>query len=166
MDVIFAKIILKEEEKSITRRDLINDGFDCEIFVNEIRFKDTMKLKKENHIVYIFKQSYSNIQSMFEGCSLLTYINLSNYNTSNVTDMNHIFSDCSSLSSINLSNFDTKNVTNMDSMFFNCSLLTSINLSNFSNDNVTNMNSMFFNCSLLAVLLWHRLIYLILILIK
>ena len=32
MDVIFAKINLDEEGKLITRKDLINDGFDCEIF--------------------------------------------------------------------------------------------------------------------------------------
>ena len=56
MDVIFAKIILKEENRPITRRDLIKDGFDCEIFVNEVRFENNMRLKKDNYIVYIFKQ--------------------------------------------------------------------------------------------------------------
>ena len=65
MDVIFAKIILKEEGKVITKKDLINVKFDCEIFVNEIRFVDNMKLKKDNHIIYIFKQKYKNLQNMF-----------------------------------------------------------------------------------------------------
>jgi hypothetical protein len=35
MDVIFATIKLNEEGKTITRKDLINDEFDCEIFINQ-----------------------------------------------------------------------------------------------------------------------------------
>ena len=57
MDVIFAKINLNEEGKVITKKDLINEGFDCEIFVNEIRFTNNIKLKKDNHIIYIFKKN-------------------------------------------------------------------------------------------------------------
>ena len=97
MDVIFAKINLKEEGKMITKKDLINEKYDCEIFVNEIRFINKIKLKKENHIIYIFKNKYNNIESMFEKCSLLTSINLSNYNTNNVNDMNSMFENCSKL---------------------------------------------------------------------
>ena len=120
MDVIFAKIILKEEGRTITRRDLINDGFDCEIFVNENRFTDSIKLKKKNYIVYIFKQKYDDLSEMFSGCSLLSTINLSNYNTEYINDMNKMFDNCSSLLSINLSNLNTSNVTDMSNMFHNC----------------------------------------------
>ena len=127
MDVIFAKIILNEEGKSIYKRDLINDGFDCEIFINETRFKDKMKLKKDNHIIYIFKQKYNNIKNMFYKCSLLTSINLSNFNTNRITDMSYAFSGCSSLMSINLSKFNTNNVTNMSYTFSDCSSLKTIN---------------------------------------
>ena len=95
MDVIFAKIILEEEGKVIAKRDLINDGFDCEIFVNEVRFVDNMRLKKDNHIIYIFKQKYNNLENMFRNCSLLTSINLSNFNTNNVTNMGSMFALCS-----------------------------------------------------------------------
>ena len=66
MDEIFAKINLNEEGKVITKKDLINEGFDCEIFVNEIRFTNNIKLKKDNHIIYIFKK---NIIA-FKICSL------------------------------------------------------------------------------------------------
>ena len=37
MEIIFAKIILKEEGRRINHRELINDGFNCEIFINEIK---------------------------------------------------------------------------------------------------------------------------------
>ena len=54
-----------------------------------------------------------------------------------------MFSDCSSLTSLNLSNFNTNNVTDMRYMFFKCSSLTSLNLSNFNTNNVNNMEYMF-----------------------
>ena len=54
---------------------------------------------------------------MFSGCSSLTNINLSNFNTNNVTSISYMFSNCSSLTSLNLSNFNTNNVTDMNSMF-------------------------------------------------
>ena len=44
---------------------------------------------------------------MFEGCSSLKEIDLYNFNTNNVTDMNQMFFGCSSLKKINLSNFNT-----------------------------------------------------------
>ena len=54
---------------------------------------------------------------MFYGCSSLTNINLSNFNTNNVIDMSGLFGGCSSLKNINLSNFNTNKVTDMRAMF-------------------------------------------------
>jgi len=45
---------------------------------------------------------------MFDGCSNLTNINLSSFDTKNVTNMGSIFSGCSNLTNINLSSFNTK----------------------------------------------------------
>ena len=53
---------------------------------------------------------------MFYGCSSLTSLNLSNFNTNNVNNMNHMFSYCSSLTSLNLSN--THNVKDMSIKVF------------------------------------------------
>ena len=47
-----------------------------------------------------------------------------------------MFSECESLSYINLSKFNTQNVTNMSSMFSGCKSLTKIDLSNFNTQNV------------------------------
>ena len=132
MDVIFAEIKLNENGKKIRRKDLINDGFSCEIFVNEIKFTDGMELSKDNHIIYIFKKKYNNLFNMFYCCSLLTSINLTNFNTDNVIDMSSMFDNCSSLRFINFSNFNTANVKNMFGMFRYCSSLTSIDLTNFN----------------------------------
>ena len=59
--------------------------------------------------------------SMFYGCSSLRELNLSNFNTNNVTYMRYMFYGCSSLKELNLSNFNTNNVTNMSYMFSGCS---------------------------------------------
>ena len=67
---------------------------------------------------------------MFYGCSSLINIDLSNFNTNNVTNMNRMFFGCSSLKNIDLSNFNTNNVTHMFGMFAGCSSLNNINLSN------------------------------------
>ena len=59
---------------------------------------------------------------MFSRCSSLRELNLSNFNTNNVTDMECMFEKCSSLKELNLSNFNTNNVTQMIGMFFGCSV--------------------------------------------
>ena len=57
-----------------------------------------------------------------------------------------MFCGCSSLTNIDLSNFVTQNVTNLESMFDRCSFLRNINLSNFNTQNVINMRGMFYGC--------------------
>ena len=92
-------------------------------------------------------RNVTNMSFMFNGCSRLTSIDLSGFDTSNVTNMDHMFYGCSGLTSIDLSKFDTRNVTNMSSMFSYCTGLTSIDLSGLKTSNVTNMSSMFSYCS-------------------
>jgi len=89
----------------------------------------------------------TNMRNMFNRCSSLKSIDLSSFNTNNVTDMNNMFSYCSSLESIDLSSFNTNNVTNISCMFYECSSLKSIDLSSFNTNNVTNMSFMFYKCS-------------------
>ena len=50
--------------------------------------------------------------------------------------MSYMFYKCSSLEEINLSKFNTKNVTNMSYMFGYCSSLKELNLSNFNTSKV------------------------------
>ena len=94
----------------------------------------------------------TNMDSMFKECSLLSSLNLSNLDTSQVTNMNSMFYECSSLNELILSNFNTSKITNMDSMFYKCSSLSSLNLSNFDTSQVTSMYKMFYECSSLISL--------------
>ena len=77
---------------------------------------------------------------MFEGCSSLNNLNLSNFNTQNVTNMWYMFYGCSSLKNLNLSNFNTQNLTNINCMFNGCESLTNVNLSNFNTQKVHDSN--------------------------
>ena len=103
----------------------------CEIKINDelipFNYFYTFKSTGRYEIKYSFKNKLKNTTLMFRGCSSLTNINLSNFNTNNVTNMGCMFYGCSSLTNINLSNFNTNNVTDMSAMFLNCSSLTSLN---------------------------------------
>ena len=65
---------------------------------------------------------------MFYQCSNLTNLDLSNFNTQNVTNMSWMFDCCESLTNLNLSNFNTQNVTDMSAMFDCCNSLTKNNI--------------------------------------
>ena len=124
---------------------------DVEIKINgkAIKFAYTYKFEKEGkyQIEYIFKNDLTRANYLFYGCNNLTNLDLSKFNTQNVTNMSNMFYGCDSLTNLNLSNFNTQNVTNMDNMFNDCKSLTNLNLSNFNTQNVTNMRSMFYNCN-------------------
>ena len=94
----------------------------------------------------------TNMGNMFEGCSALTSLDLTKFNTANVTDMSFMFKGCSALKSLDLTNFNTANVTNMSNMFKGCSALTSLGLTNFNTAKVTEMGNMFNGCSALTSL--------------
>ena len=94
----------------------------------------------------------TNMNRMFYKCSALTSLDLSSFNTSAVTDMSSMFNSCSSLTSLDLSSFKTSVVTDMNYMFNSCSSLTSLDLSSFNTSVVTNMESMFSSCSSLTSL--------------
>ena len=80
----------------------------------------------------------------------LTYLNLSNWNTSNVTDMANMFLGCTKLTNLILSNWDTSKVTDMHSMFEYDSSLTNLDVSNWDTSEVTDMREMFKNNSSLT----------------
>ena len=61
---------------------------------------------------------------MFWGCSNLTNLDLSNFNTSKVTVITNMFRGCSKLISLDIRNFDFSNVTSYSNMFYGISTTT------------------------------------------
>ena len=94
----------------------------------------------------------TNMGYMFYGMSSLTSLNLSNFDTSKVTNMSGMFVGMANLTSLNLSNFDTSKVKNMGTMFAGMANLTTLDLSNFDTSQVTNMEYMFSRMSNLTTL--------------
>lgn len=78
----------------------------------------------------------------------MTSLNLSNFDTASVINMQGMFKDCNNLTNINLSSFNTSNVTSMSGMFSGCSSLVTIYVSDDWNlIKVTTSSSMFEGCT-------------------
>lgn len=80
-------------------------------------------------------------------------LDLSDLDTSNITNMGSMFAECTALTSVNLANFDTSKVTNARGMFSGCKSLTSLDLSGWDTSNILNVfntdyngSGMFENC--------------------
>ena len=81
----------------------------------------------------------------------LNFINMSDINTSAITDMSHMFRNLTQLKGIN-ADFDTSNVTTFKYMFAGCKELTSLNLKRFTTSACTDTTTMFYNCTSLSTL--------------
>ena len=88
------------------------------------------------------------VESMFQDCENLQSIKLSpNFTIAKVDDISRMFSGCSSLTALDLSMFNTSQVKKMIWTFKDCSSLTKLDLTSFDTSNVIDMNGMFNNCS-------------------
>lgn len=89
----------------------------------------------------------TNMSEMFYDAYNLTELNINNFNTSKVTDMSYMFGNTSKLETLDVSSFDTSKVQNMSHMFYYFSKVKDLDLSNFDTSKVTDMNWMFYYCS-------------------
>ena len=109
-------------------------------------FKDFTNLTTIEGFEYLNTENVTNMTGVFNGCSALTSLDLTNFNTAKVTDMKLLFANCSALESLDLSMFNTENVTSMPSMFNGATNLKTLNVSNFNTEKVNNMGHMFAYC--------------------
>ena len=72
-------------------------------------------------IEYLNTENVTNMNSMFDRCSALTSLDLTNFNTAKVSDMSYMFMGCTALTTIFVSDkFVTDLVTSSDNMFHMC----------------------------------------------
>ena len=72
-------------------------------------------------IEYLNTENVTNMNSMFDRCSALTSLDLTNFNTAKVTDMRYMFMGCNALTTIFVSDkFVTSQVTKSVDMFHMC----------------------------------------------
>ena len=127
-----------------------------EVFINGNRTETVANKyefsKTDNDVELRFEDNITSCRNMFNGCSKIIEIDLSNFNTSKVISMFAMFYGCKSLTSLNLSNLDTSKAGTMGYMFQGCSSLNSLDLSSFETSNVFSMHGMFDGCSSLTTL--------------
>ena len=124
-----------------------------------------------------------NMNKMFEGTTALANLTLTNFETTNVTDMSFMFAS-SGVTSLDLSHWDVTKVASFSYMFYGAKSLTTLNLTdwgvnrtagtvtmqtmfsgttaltnltltNFKTTNVTNMSNMFYNSGMTSLNLSH-----------
>ncbi len=108
-----------------------------------------------NGLDKIITDNVKSMKGLFHWCGInnsnLTTIDISNFNTSNVTNMAYMFDRCRKVKNIILpENFDTTKVINMRSMFNNLQLVSNLDLSKLDTRNVTDMFGMFYENRLLT----------------
>ena len=89
----------------------------------------------------------NNANGIFDSV-FFEYIDISDWNVSNVTDMSYMFFNCHLLKSVgDLSGWDVSNVTDMPFMFYESEKLESVgDISKWDVSNVKDMQYMFYNC--------------------
>ena len=85
-----------------------------------------------------------NMNMMFSGCINFDCY-LYNWNVSKVNNMQSMFGGCEKFEGKGIENWDVNKVEDMSAMFVRCYKLD-CDLSNWNVSNVENMNSMFYNC--------------------
>ena len=101
---------------------------------------------------YLNTSQVTTMQGMFCLCSFfMESLDLSGFNTDNVTNMYAMFYGCRNLRSLDLSGFYTSKVTDMSYMFEDCEELTTVYVgSGWSTALVTSSTDMFNHCYRLA----------------
>ena len=97
-------------------------------------------------IEYLHTDEVTTMLSMFYGCSSLSSIDVSGFNTAKVVNFGYMFRNCSSVTTLDVSGFNTAKAVSMSCMFQTCEKLTNLDVSGFNTAEVTNMSLMFSAC--------------------
>ena len=94
-----------------------------------------------------------NILPIFNYASNLEIIDVTGWDTSNVTNFSYLFAYCRNLYNIEgITTWDTGSALDMSNMFNDCRKIKSLDLSNFNTENVSSFYEMFLNCTSLETL--------------
>ena len=105
-------------------------------------FSGCKSLKTLDNLDCLDVSAAISLNNMFQSCTKLVSLDLSSFNTGNVTDMSGMFELCRSLRELNLSSFDTRNCSDMGGMFSGCTSLQKLDLANFDMSSVTDVSGM------------------------
>lgn len=133
-----SKIVLPEEgvKAPVDSSFLFSSSNDTQKYLNNI--------KEIENINNLNVKETTKMTNMFGNAKILSKLDLSDWDTRQVKDMQRMFILTGNLKSIEFGpNFKTEEVLNMSEMFARMESLESLNLSNFNTSNVVNMTNMF-----------------------
>ena len=135
--------------ESISGINLLNMD-DCEDLSQ--LFKGDVKLTSIGGIDSLDVGNVTNMSGMFEMCTSINRLALSNLDTSSCTDMSYMFSHCLNLTTPgSLRNWNLSECENTSHMFYNCTKLKTLGtMASWDTSNISDMSSMFENCPLLV----------------
>jgi surface protein len=107
-------------------------------------FRDCVNMVYSATDAPVLPEAGSEINATFRGCTSIVSMDLSSWDTLNVTNLFQAFFGCSSLTSLNTTGWDTSGVTSMDSTFRNCTLIDPA-VSHWDVSAATAMTNMFLN---------------------
>ena len=112
-------------------KDNINEN-NIDIYINDNKIKFDYKYKSNERgdikVKFIFRNLLTITYQMFRDCKSLISIDLSSFDTTNVSNMGFMFMECSFLESIDLSSFNPANINSMVCLFYKCSSLKKENV--------------------------------------
>lgn len=88
----------------------------------------------------------TTMESFFWCCDAIEYIDITGWNTANVTSTYDMCRSCEKLQTINMSGLDTRNIKSMECMFDRCKSLTTVDMTGCDTSNVKSFYCMFNGC--------------------
>ena len=143
---------------TVLKRDLLGETREEDKFHTKEQLKEYLKseIEKQGENVVIKNLDVSLVEDLSGLFRFIAFgvktLDLSGWNTSNVTDMNEMFYKCTKLKSLDLSGWKTSNVKDMADMFAWCADLESLDLSDWDLSNVEYISSIFCGCEKLKSL--------------
>ena len=112
----------------------------------------TIEIYFNEPVQSLYKFFYYNKKDGDGNVRYISSIDLSNFDSSKVTQIDYLFCGCIMLEEINFTNFTTAGVQNLSYVFHNCRLIKEVNLSNFKINNPKVLNCLFKYCYALEII--------------
>ena len=114
--------------------------------------KNHLRIKKGHKLDIYFSSPYESLEGYFSpscdpNMKYVVSVDLSNFDTTKLTNMKSAFENCEQLKSVDLYNFIGSSINNMNFLFSNCALLKSIDFSYSELSSDVYMNNMFSECA-------------------
>ena len=140
------------------------------ILINKSSKLNKIKVESKDQLLSIVRRRYNNNKSFLDLTDLdiseldnlssiffelysLEVVNISGWDTSNVTTMAYMFSQCKNLKNIiGIENLDVSKLEKANFMFDSCENLVELDLTNWNPISLENMSYMFYLCSNLKII--------------